>query len=56
MQNESDPNKLRDMYADALKESTSLRRGAIVNQLYGGWKVAVEVPEKPEEILERGNN
>ncbi|KAF6751652.1 hypothetical protein DFP72DRAFT_906776 [Ephemerocybe angulata] len=56
MQNETDPNKLRDMYSDALKESTSLRRGAIVNQLYGGWKVAVEVPEKPEEILERGNN
>lgn len=56
MQEETDPNKLRDMYAEALKESTTLRRSAIVNQLYGGWKVAVEVDSKPEQTMDRGSN
>jgi hypothetical protein len=30
------------MYSDALSELSVLRRSAIVNQLYGGWKLAVE--------------
>ncbi|KAJ2919727.1 hypothetical protein MD484_g715, partial [Candolleomyces efflorescens] len=56
MQNETDPHKLRDMYAEAVKESTALRRGAIVNQLYGGWKLSIEVEKEPEEAFERGSN
>ncbi|KAF8227399.1 hypothetical protein L208DRAFT_1296833 [Tricholoma matsutake] len=42
MQAESDPIKLRNMYSEAVKELSVLRRGAIVNQLYGGWTLAVE--------------
>jgi hypothetical protein len=30
------------MYSDALAELSVLRRSAVVNQLYGGWKLAVE--------------
>ncbi|RXW23222.1 hypothetical protein EST38_g2644 [Candolleomyces aberdarensis] len=56
MQNETDPHKLRDMYADAVRDSTILRRSAIVNQLYGGWKLSIEVEKEPEEAFERGPN
>ncbi|KAF9232632.1 hypothetical protein BU15DRAFT_54804 [Melanogaster broomeanus] len=42
MQTEKDPAKLSLAYNDAVKELTVLRRTAIVNQLYGGWKLAVE--------------
>ncbi|TFK75658.1 hypothetical protein BDN72DRAFT_734561, partial [Pluteus cervinus] len=42
IQNESDPSKVRTMYADAVKELAVIRRSAIVNQLYGGWRLAVE--------------
>ncbi|PPR07826.1 hypothetical protein CVT24_003103 [Panaeolus cyanescens] len=49
MQNESDPEKLRSLYAEAVKESTVLKRSAIVNQLYGGWKLAVEAKETEED-------
>jgi LYR motif-containing protein 4 len=47
-QNESDPEKLRSMYSDAVKESTVLTRSAVVNQLYGGLKVAVEAEQREE--------
>ena len=30
------------MYEDAVRELAGLRRSAIVNQLYGGWRLAVE--------------
>ena len=43
------------MYADAVKELNVLRRSAIVNQVYGGWKLAVEVEKGPEEVKERGD-
>jgi LYR motif-containing protein 4 len=39
---ERDPEKVRAMYADAVKEFSVLRRSAVVNQLYGGWRLAVE--------------
>jgi len=42
MQQERDPQKLRMMYSDAVNELAVLRRSAIVNQLYGGWRLAVE--------------
>jgi hypothetical protein len=44
------------MYAEAVKESAVLRRSAIVNQLYGGWKLSIEVEKEPEEAFERGSN
>ena len=34
--------KISNMYNDAVKELAVLKRSAIVNRLYGGWKVAVE--------------
>ncbi|EAU84000.1 hypothetical protein CC1G_11438 [Coprinopsis cinerea okayama7 len=57
MQNETDPDKVRDLYAQAVKDSAVLRRSAIVNQLYGGWKLAVEVQKPhPEESMQRSDN
>lgn len=45
------------MYSEAAAELSVLRRSAIVNQLYGGWKLAIEDPHtKPEVVLERGEN
>jgi len=58
MQNESDPERLRFMYSDAVKENTVLTRSAVVNQLYGGWKLAVEAKQleaQPEAIKTRGD-
>jgi len=57
-QNESDAERLRSMYSDAVKESTVLMRSAVVNQLYGGWKLAVEAKQletQPEAIKTRGD-
>jgi len=59
MQDESDPERLRSMYSEVVKESAMLRRSAVVNQLYGGWKLAVEakeLEEQPEAIKTRGDN
>lgn len=45
------------MYSDAMKDLVVLRRSAIVNQLYGGWKLAVEEPApKAEDILTRSDS
>jgi len=58
MQNESDPERLRSMYSEVVKENAVLRRSAVVNQLYGGWKLAVEakkLEEQPEAIKTRGD-
>jgi len=56
MQSETDPKRLTDMYADAIKESAVLRRSAIINQLYAGRKLAVEMEMEPEESMDRGSN
>ncbi|KAF9224967.1 hypothetical protein BS17DRAFT_59038 [Gyrodon lividus] len=42
MQSEKDPAKLSLAYNEAVKELAVLRRSAVVNQLYGGWRLAVE--------------
>ncbi|KAG6380333.1 hypothetical protein JVT61DRAFT_8443 [Boletus reticuloceps] len=42
IQAEKDPVKLTLAYNEAAKELKVLRRSAIVNQLYGGWRLAVE--------------
>ncbi|KDQ56728.1 hypothetical protein JAAARDRAFT_36218 [Jaapia argillacea MUCL 33604] len=52
-QNEQDPAKVSALYNDAVKEHAVLKRSAIVNQLYGGWKLVVE-DQKPERT--RGVN
>lgn len=41
-QNEKDPVRVAALYNESLKELAALKRGAIVNQLYGGWTLAVE--------------
>jgi len=59
MQNESDPEKLRFIYSDAVKESLVLTRSAVVNQLYGGWKLAVEAKQlkaQPDAIKATGDS
>ena len=46
------------MYSDAVKENTVLTRSAVVNQLYGGWKLAVETTQleaKADAIKTRGD-
>jgi len=55
MEAEKDTTKLAALYADAVKEHTVLKRSAIVNQLYGGWTLAVE-KESEEGIRQRGDN
>ncbi|KAL1742338.1 hypothetical protein HDZ31DRAFT_43448 [Schizophyllum fasciatum] len=42
MQEANDSSALSKQYAEAVKELAVLRRSAIVNQLYGGWRLAVE--------------
>ncbi|KII91755.1 hypothetical protein PLICRDRAFT_105698 [Plicaturopsis crispa FD-325 SS-3] len=53
IQSEQDPAKVSAMYADAVKELAVLRRSAIVNQLYGGPKLAVE---NQSEVRIRSDN
>ena len=46
------------MYSELVKENAVLRRSAVVNQLYGGWKLAVEakeLEEQPDAIKTRGD-
>ncbi|KAI0318213.1 hypothetical protein OF83DRAFT_1057234 [Amylostereum chailletii] len=49
IQAEGDPVMLSSMYNEAVKELAVLKRSAIVNQLYGGWKLAVET-QKPKRV------
>ncbi|KAJ6618682.1 hypothetical protein B0H10DRAFT_1223566 [Mycena sp. CBHHK59/15] len=56
LQRESDSAKIKSMYSDAVAELAVLRRSAIINQMYGGWRLAVEDIKKPEAIAERGDN
>ncbi|KAJ7224225.1 hypothetical protein GGX14DRAFT_424749 [Mycena pura] len=56
LQNETDSTKIRSMYTDAVAELAVLRRSATVNQIYGGWRLAVEDMKKPESVTERGDN
>ncbi|VDB83165.1 unnamed protein product [Peniophora sp. CBMAI 1063] len=52
-QEESDPERLKAMYSDAKKDLQVLKRSAIVNRLYGGWKLAVE---DQKVVHDRGQN
>ncbi|KAF8268338.1 hypothetical protein EI94DRAFT_1682936 [Lactarius quietus] len=53
IQGERDPARVAVLCSEAAKELTSLRRSAIVNQLYGGWTLAVE---KQKLQRERSDN
>jgi hypothetical protein len=53
-QTETNPEKLSAFYNETVKELAVLRRSAIVNQLYGGWKLVVEKDHKGEKA--RGDN
>ena len=55
LQNESDPAKLTAFYNKHVAELATLKRSAIVNQLYGGWRLVVE-KDKPEHTLERADS
>lgn len=46
---EQDPAKLRAFYDEKKKELEVLKRSAIVNQLYGGWKLVVEQQQPVRE-------
>ncbi|KAI9429201.1 hypothetical protein H4582DRAFT_1807464 [Lactarius indigo] len=53
IQGEKDPARVSALYSEATRELTSLKRSAIVNQLYGGWTLAVE---KQKLQRERSDN
>ena len=55
-QDEKDTAKLSAFYNERVKELAVLKRSAIVNSLYGGWKLAVEEPKKPGLTLERSDS
>lgn len=50
---EKDPARVAALHSEGVKELIALKRGAIVNQLYGGWTVAVE---KQSVQRERSDN
>ncbi|KAM5545932.1 hypothetical protein V8D89_000058 [Ganoderma adspersum] len=52
IQDETDPTKLTTFYNEKAKELAVLKRSAIVNQLYGGWRLVVE-DQKP--VRDRGD-
>lgn len=59
LQAETDPVKVKSLYSDAVAELTVLRRSVIVNQLYGGWTLAVEKQERgnqPADIKTRSDS
>jgi LYR motif-containing protein 4 len=53
IQYEKDPAKVSAFYQDAVKELAVMKRSAIVNQLYGGWRLVVE---KQKAERQRGVN
>lgn len=48
-QNEKESSKVKSLYETAVKEHAVLQRSAIVNRLYGGWRLVVE-KQKPVNI------
>ncbi|KAH8102216.1 hypothetical protein BXZ70DRAFT_60633 [Cristinia sonorae] len=49
IKDEKDAGKLRAFYDEKTKELEVLKRSAIVNQLYGGWKLVVEKQQPSRE-------
>ena len=54
-QAENDPTKLSAFFNKHVAELAVLKRSAIVNQLYGGWRLVVE-QDKPGHVLERADS
>ena len=55
-QDEKDPAKISAFYNERAKELAIMKRSAIVNQLYGGWKLVVESEQPKEEAMERSDS
>ncbi|THH27209.1 hypothetical protein EUX98_g6971 [Antrodiella citrinella] len=53
IKDEQDPAKLRAFYDEKRKELDVLKRSAVVNQLYGGWRLVVE---KQKPVRERADS
>ncbi|PCH36892.1 hypothetical protein WOLCODRAFT_140631 [Wolfiporia cocos MD-104 SS10] len=53
MEKETDPAKLTAFYNERTEELAVLKRSAVVNQLYGGWRLVVE---KQNAQRERSDN
>ncbi|KIP07400.1 hypothetical protein PHLGIDRAFT_19189 [Phlebiopsis gigantea 11061_1 CR5-6] len=56
IQDEKDPAKLSAFYNERVKELAVIKRGAIVNQLYGGWKLVLENEPPKDQALERSDS
>ncbi|KAF7440001.1 hypothetical protein PC9H_000342 [Pleurotus ostreatus] len=57
IQNESDPSKIQALYKEAVDDLAVLKRSALVNQVYGGWKLAIErQSEDPAVARERSDS
>ncbi|KAF7790609.1 hypothetical protein EIP86_001565 [Pleurotus ostreatoroseus] len=56
IQGETDPAKLSAFYNKSVEELAVLKRSAIVNQMYGGWRLVVEKDSHPEQLLERADS
>ncbi|KAF8639167.1 hypothetical protein AX17_001654 [Amanita inopinata Kibby_2008] len=59
IQAETDPEKVRSMYSEAKHDLAVWQRSAIVNQLYGGWRLSVEAQQAerdPGIPKDRGDN
>ncbi|KAJ3559540.1 hypothetical protein NM688_g283 [Phlebia brevispora] len=56
VQGETNPAKLSAFYNKQVEELAVLKRSAIVNQLYGGWRLVVEKDPPPTKLLERADS
>ncbi|KAF4579504.1 hypothetical protein EYR36_001317 [Pleurotus pulmonarius] len=57
IQNESDPSKIQALYKEAVADLAVLKRSALVNQVYGGWKLAIErQSDDPSVARERSDS
>ena len=58
LQEETDPAKLSAFYNERVKELQVLKRSAIVNQLYGGWRLVVEkdIPKGADNVMSRSDS
>ncbi|KAF9494360.1 hypothetical protein BDN71DRAFT_1449095 [Pleurotus eryngii] len=53
IQNESDPSKMQALYKEAVDDLAVLKRSALVNQVYGGWKLAIEQQSKDTAVARK---
>ncbi|EKM57092.1 uncharacterized protein PHACADRAFT_254647 [Phanerochaete carnosa HHB-10118-sp] len=58
IQDETDSAKISAFYNERVKELQVLKRSAIVNQLYGGWRLVIEkdLPKGSQEVMTRSDS